>query len=135
MPVNKDVFIDTNVLIYLLSSDEIKTATAERLLQRGGTVSVQVLNELANVARRKLAMPWNEIREFVSVIRTLCIVTDLTESTQEKGIEIAERYQLSVYDSMILAAALENNCKTVFSEDLQSGLIVNKRLRVKSPFS
>lgn len=134
MPDSSKVFFDTNVLIYLLSSDDIKATKAEKLLEHGGVISVQVLNELTNVARRKLSMSWAEVREFVTVIQTLCIVNELTESTYETGCQIAERYQLSVYDAMIVASALESDCRTVWSEDMHSGLIIDKRLKVKNPF-
>ena len=54
------VFIDTNILLYLLSVDNDKADRAEMILRTGGLISVQVLNEMANVARRKLAMSWME---------------------------------------------------------------------------
>ncbi len=69
-----DRFFDTNVLLYLLSKDAAKADRAEALLASGGIVSVQVLNEFASVASRKLAMTISEIREFLSTIRAICIV-------------------------------------------------------------
>ena len=97
-------------------------------------ISVQVLNELTNVSRRKLSMSWNEVREFVSVLRAVCTVNALTDSTYEIGCQIAERHQLGVYDAMIVASALESDCSTVWSEDLNSGLVIAKRLQMKNPF-
>lgn len=134
MADSASVFFDSNVLIYLLSSDDIKASKAEKLLELGGVISVQVLNELTNVARRKLSMSGADVHEFVSVIRALCVVNKLAESTYETGCQIAERYQLSVYDAMIVASALESGCRTLWSEDLHSGLVIDKQLRVKNPF-
>ncbi len=94
------------VLIYHLSADAGKADQAETVTQQGGMISVQVLNEVANVARRKLAMSWEEINEVLSLIRILCPAEPLTVRTQEKGMSIAERYGLSIYDAMIVAAAL-----------------------------
>ena len=97
-----DIFFDTNVLLYLLSADATKANLAEELLKdQGGIVSVQVLNEFVNVATRKLAMSFAEVRN-TSALRTLCVVKPLEIETHELGLELAERYRYSIYDSMIL---------------------------------
>ena len=69
-----DSFFDTNVLLYLLSTDAAKADRSEALLMSGGVVSMQVLNEFASVATRKLAMTIPEIREILSTIRAVCVV-------------------------------------------------------------
>jgi predicted nucleic acid-binding protein len=127
-------FIDSNVLIYLLSADTTKADQAESVMKKGGLISVQVLNEVANVARRKLAMSWEEINEVLSLIRMLCPVEPLTVETHDKGMAIAERYGLSIYDAMIVAAALMGGCDTLFSEDMQDGLLIDNQLRICNPF-
>jgi len=95
---------------------------------------VQVLNELANVALRKLSMPWPEINEVLSLVRSVCPVEPLTVETHDGGRRVAERYQLSVYDSMIVAAALIAGCNTLYSEDMQDGLLIDKQLHILNPF-
>ena len=62
-------FFDTNVLIYLASNDAAKADRAEAVVREGGAVSVQVLNEIANVARRKMKLSWQETRLSVLVAR------------------------------------------------------------------
>jgi predicted nucleic acid-binding protein len=133
MPANKP-FIDTNVLIYLLSADAKKADRAEEIILVGGNVSVQVLNELANVALRQLAMPWPEINDVLSLIRSVCPVEPLTVDTHDRGCHVAERYKLSVYDSMIVAAALIAGCNTLYSEDMQDGLLIDNQVRILNPF-
>jgi predicted nucleic acid-binding protein len=128
-----DIFFDTNVLLYLLSADATKADRAEQLLTAGGLVSVQVLNEFASVAAGKLAMPLVEIREILSTIRAVCNVKPLDVETHELGLELAERYRYSIYDSMVLAAALRAGCSTVFSEDFQHGQKID-RLTIINPF-
>ncbi len=86
-------FFDTNVLLYLLSSDQAKADRAEALLAKGGVVSVQVLNEFASVATRKLGMTIPEVREALEVVRAVCRVVPLTEDTHDKGLVISERYR------------------------------------------
>ncbi len=127
-------FFDTNILLYLLSGDEAKADRAEKELSSGGVLSVQVLNEFAAVALRKLNMPIGEIREMLSAIRRVCNVVPLTDETHDLGLAIVERYALSIYDAMIVAAALLAGCKTLLSEDLQHGQTINRNLKIKNPF-
>ena len=133
MPASK-AFIDTNILLYLLSADADKADRAELIVRKGGLISVQVLNEMTNVARRKLAMPWREINEVLELIRSVCPVESLTIDTPVRGRRVAERYRLSVYDAMIVAAALLAGCETLHSEDMQDGLLIDNQLRIRNPF-
>lgn len=128
-------FIDTNVLIYLASADAAKAARVEALVAEGGTISVQVLNEVANVARRKMALGWLETRELLDLLRGLLAVVPLTVETHEAGLALAERHGLSVWDAMIVAAALGAGCDTLWSEDMHDGLVVDGRLRIANPFA
>jgi predicted nucleic acid-binding protein len=128
-------FIDTNVLLYLASGEPKKADQAEQVIARGGIVSVQVLNELANVLRRKLRLSWEETDQWLSTLRRLLTVVPLTIESHERGIHLAERYQLSVYDSMIVASAIEAGCHTLWTEDLQGGALFGESLRVLNPFS
>src|SRR5438128_10067001 len=98
-------FFDTNVLLYLVSGDDAKADRAEALIGAGGVISVQVLNEFASVASRKLAMPLPEIREVLSTVRTACTVEPLTVRTHDLALDLVERYHLSFYDGLIVAAA------------------------------
>ena len=135
MPETK-AFIDTNILLYLLSEDSNKANRAEVIIRAGGMISVLVLNEMANVARRKLVMSWwVEINELLSLIRSLCSIEPLTIETHDRGLFVAEHYKLSVYDAMIVATALLGECKTLYSEDMQDGLLIDNQLRICNPFS
>lgn len=128
-----DSFFDTNVLLYLLSKDAAKADRAEALLASGGVVSVQVLNEFASVASRKLAMTIPEIREFLSTIRTVCIVKPLDIETHELGLEMAERYRFTIYDGLIVAAAVLAGCVVLYTKDLQHGQLID-RLTIRNPY-
>jgi predicted nucleic acid-binding protein len=128
-----DAFFDTNVLLYLLSEEVAKADRVEELLKAGGIISVQVLNEFAAVAVRKLAMRVAEIKEILAIIRAVCSVHPLDVETHELGLELAERYRYSIYDSMIIASALRAGCLTVFSEDFQHGKKID-RLMIVDPF-
>jgi predicted nucleic acid-binding protein len=129
------VFIDTNILIYLLSDDPTKADQAERVVRLGGKVSVQVLNEMTNIMHRKIAMSWAEINEVIAIVQSLCKIEPLTLDVHNRGRSIAKRYGFSVYDSMIVASALLAGCKTLYSEDMQHGQVLEQQLRVCNPFS
>lgn len=127
-------FLDTNVLLYLLSGDVAKADRAESVVTAGGVVSVQVLNEFASVARRKLALAWPDIREVLTAVRAICPVVPLTLETHSRGLALAERYGFAVYDAMIAAAALDSGCDTLLTEDLQHGQSIEGSLTVRNPF-
>ena len=126
-------FFDTNVLIYL-NSDPEKAGRVRELLRRGGTISVQVLNEIANVTRRKLGFSWSETSEFLSLVRAALSTVPVTVAIHEAGLRLAERYHLSIYDGMIAAAALSAGCNTLWSEDMQDGLVIDRALTIVNPF-
>lgn len=128
-------FFDTNVVLYLLSADVVKANRAEELIALGGTLSVQVLNEFVAVASRKLRMPWSEIRDVLSQIRRVCAIEPITLETHDRALHIAERYGLSIYDALIVAAALLAGCKTLHSEDMQDGQVIEGTLRIRNPFN
>jgi predicted nucleic acid-binding protein len=129
-----DSFFDTSVLLYLLSDDPVRADRIETLLSAQGVISVQVLNEFAAVALRKLKMPLNEVREILDTIRAVCAIEPVTVETHDRGLAVFERYRFSLYDSMLVATALISGAKILYSEDLQNGQIIDDQLRVSNPF-
>ena len=128
------VFLDTNILLYLLSADPIKAGKAEDVVANGGIISVQVLNEFASVASRKLQMPLEDIQEILSQIRTICAVEPITVDIHDRGMQLAMQYSLSIYDAMIIAAALLAGCTTLYSEDMHDGQVIDQQLTIRNPF-
>jgi predicted nucleic acid-binding protein len=128
-------FVDTNVLLYLLSGDTAKADRAEALLRDRIVISVQVLGEFANVARRKLKLEWSAVAQSLLDIRRFSEVRPLTLETHERGIALARRHRLSVYDAMIAAAALDAGCQTLASEDFTAGQRFEQQLTVRNPFA
>ncbi len=128
-------FFDTNVLIYALGKNDPRASKAEQLLASGGIVSIQSLNEFVSVARRKLGMSWKEVNEFVDLICILCpdpVPTSL--DVQRGALAVAKKSGYSIYDALIVSAALEAGCETLYSEDLQDGQIINRQLTIRNPF-
>ncbi|MEX1198192.1 MAG: PIN domain-containing protein [Pseudohongiellaceae bacterium] len=128
-------FLDSNIILYLLSGNEYKALCSEQLLEQGGVISVQVLNEVTNVMRRKLAFEWREIDDFMGTCETLLEVRPLTLATHHLGRQLARRYHFSLYDSMIMASAIESGCDRLFTEDLQPGQVISKTLTILNPYA
>lgn len=127
-------FIDTNILVYAFSLDP-KAGTALAILAAGPGLAVQSCNEFALVGRRKLGLTWAEIG--VAITETLVLCGDpvpLTLALHHRGRRIAELHDLRLYDAMIVAAALETESDTLWSEDMHHGLVVAERLTIRNPF-
>jgi predicted nucleic acid-binding protein len=127
-----EIFFDTNVILYLLSEEAAKANRAEEIIASGGIISLQVLNEFAAVASRKLAMEFGEIREVLATVRAVCTIKPVDIETHELGLDLAQRYRFSVYDALIVAAALRAGCKILYTEDLRhnqriEGLTIRNR--------
>jgi len=126
-------FIDSNVVLYLFSSDTVKADRAESLLQSGGLISVQVLNEVAAVCLRKLKMTWEEIDAVLETLKSTCKVLPVTLASHEKAVGLAKRFQISLYDANIVATAILSGADTLFSEDMQNGMSMES-VTVVNPF-
>ena len=129
-----DSFFDTNVLVYIASGDATKADRAEAAIAAGGAISVQVLNELTSVARRKMQLSWPDTHAFLNMLRDLLTVHPLTVEVHETGLELAERYGFSTHDATIAASALHAGCDILWSEDMQHGMMLDEGLRIVDPF-
>ncbi|WP_321795530.1 PIN domain-containing protein [Burkholderia sp. BCC1988] len=128
-------FVDSNVVLSLLSEDETRANRAEALFLRRPTISVQVLNEVASVCSRKLRMPWREVGQFLEPIRSLCHVVPITVDTHDLARRLAERHRLSFYDACIVAAASIEGCEYLYTEDMHDGLSVEGGPELRNPFA
>ena len=128
-------FLDTNVLVYAFVDDP-RAAVAERLLAEGGDVSVQVLNEFANVARRKLGLDWRQVRDGLASIRALArTIHPIDLETHTHALSLAQRYGFSFYDALIVSSAIGGRCTLLYSEDMQDGMEIEGGLRIRNPFT
>jgi predicted nucleic acid-binding protein len=129
-------FFDTNVLIYAVAQDDPRNTRAEELLASGGVLSVQILNEFASVARRKILMSWSDVAEALNAFRVLCpSPLPVTIEMHEAALRIAEKHGYNIYDALVVSAALEAGCTTLYSEDLHDGQIVDGQLTIRNPFA
>jgi predicted nucleic acid-binding protein len=133
--MSAEVFFDTNILVYATTKGDARGAVAGELILAGGRISVQVLNEFANVASRKLKRSWTRIREdLLSFQAAIPDPVSLSPATHWSALTVAERDGLSFYDALIVASALEAGCTTLLSEDMQDGRVIDGRLTIRNPF-
>jgi predicted nucleic acid-binding protein len=126
-------FINSNVVLYLFSSDTVQADRAESLLQSGWLISVQVLNEVASVCLRKLKMTWEDIDAVLETLKSTCEVLPVTLASHEKAVGLAKWFQISLYDANIVATAILSGADTLFSEDMQNGMSMES-VTVVNPF-
>jgi predicted nucleic acid-binding protein len=132
------IFIDTNILIYRSFGSSIQKQKVQQILEQHNTnifISVQVLNEFVNASlKKKLFEKEAQLDEALKFFIAAFQFAPLAITTVIKAIEVRRKYKLSHYDSVIVATALENNCQILYSEDLQHGLLIDKKLKVINPF-
>ena len=114
-------FFDTNILIYA-HGDDARKLKALSYLEEGGAISVQVLNEFANVAQRKMGWTWDEIQAAIEdVVTFLDPVAELKIDDHRLALTLCKQHHISFYDALILAVALRLGCRSLISEDMQHG--------------
>jgi len=132
--MNAKPFLDTNIVVYAFSSNDSRNVKAEALLEAGGIISVQVLNEFVSVSRRKQRRNWNEVNDALGALKILLDPPQpLTLELHEAAVTIARDHGFPIYDGLIIAAALRAECAILYSEDFQHGLAIGP-LTICNPF-
>ena len=131
-------FLDTNVLIYSIDGkDPAKQVVAREIVVsavRGGgfLISAQVLNEFSNIALLKLKLSVEEVRKFVSFFSRIGVVS-LESRWTDAALLLKQRYETQFFDSLLLAAAQENGCDEILTEDLNDGQMYGS-VKAVNPF-
>ena len=128
------VFADTNLFIYAQAQDQDKAVRAIEIIQNSPVISTQVIDETVSVLIRKHNFLLSEAHEIAESLLDLCEVVAVDTSTLRKAIDLAKRYSLSHWDSLIVAAALLANCEKLYWEDMQHGQVFDDQLIVVNPF-
>lgn len=138
MEDKRAVFLDTNVLVYAVYGTSRQRQQISALIMpytASAIVSTQVLKEFANVSiKKKLHKTLPELKEHLRLIQQSFKVFDISYKTVISAVDLADKHQYSFYDSLIIAAALENKCNILFSEDLQHGQNIGNKLKIVNPF-
>ncbi|GHT07997.1 ribonuclease VapC [Bacteroidia bacterium] len=127
--------VDTNIIVYLRSTDyPEKSRKANELLDHSPVVSVQVVSEYLNVTKRLFKYPKQKIMEICLADLDGCLIQPVTYATLQRAKNLIDRYDFQIFDGIVVASALEAGCNTLYSEDLQHGLMVEKQLKIVNPF-
>ena len=129
-------FVDTNVLIYAFTSDEPdKQAIALKYIDAClPVISTQVLKEFSNVLIKRGGVGQEIVKNTINEIINIAIVINEEPTLILNAIDMHGRYNFSFYDSLIIAAAAEAQCKVLLSEDLHDGLVIEGKLSIVNPF-
>lgn len=130
------VFLDTNILIYAYSGTEPdKRDIALTILEEHIIViSIQVLNEFIWIMNRKYGISFEKLQILSDIFWRRFDVALLRKSSVDKALSVANQYKYSYWDSLIIASALENKCKILYTEDMQDGQIIEGKLKIENPF-
>lgn len=130
------VFLDSNLLIYAHTNlDAPKQAIIQQIIQDQNTfISTQVMKETANVLFRKFKFNWNDITLVLGELKQNNQLHINTDIEIERACKITDRYKFSFYDSLIIASALESQCKILYSEDMHDGQVIENILTINNPF-
>jgi predicted nucleic acid-binding protein len=131
-------FIDTNVLVYAEASDEpLKQQAALALIKRlyennEGVLSTQILQEYCNVALKKLRLPTTHIRAQLDLYEQFEVV-QVTPAIIRAGLDLQQTRSVSFFDSIVLASAHAAGCNVIWSEDMNTGEVINC-MQITNPF-
>jgi len=135
------VFFDSNLWIYLFltSSDHYditkKTKVKDLLKDYPDVViSNQVLNEISNVLLRKYKIDKDTVEKHLRKLLNIVELYLLDDNNTFDALSLLKQYNLSFYDALIISAAIDANCDTLFSEDMQDGLEIENKLTIINPF-
>jgi predicted nucleic acid-binding protein len=127
-------FLDSNIILYTLDTDDHKQDIALKLLAEGCFISTQVLSEVANVMLRKLGYGIEETRATLQQLNSTCHVHVVQAKTISLALDVRQRYGFSYFDSLIVSAAQEAGCERLYTEDLQDGQLLDSGLKIANPF-
>lgn len=97
-------------------------------------ISTQVLSEVSNTLSKKFKLNYNDIANVLTEIQATFQIITVKPQTIEEALKLAQIYRFSYYDSLIIAAALEQSCQILYSEDMQHQQIINQQLTILNPF-
>jgi predicted nucleic acid-binding protein len=131
---NKRFALDTNILIYLEGNDTVKRRVSEDLLSSAPVIPSQVVTEFLNVTRRLRNISKLQAMNEAAALFADSKIAPIQNATIDLAIKLIQKYDFQLFDSLIVASALEADCDILYTEDMKHGLLVNKKLQIINPF-
>ena len=137
-----NVFVDSNLWIYAFIEVKEKEEKRNKILsfleelnQNSSIhISIQVINEFHWTSKRKYKLEDKIIKNKVNAITEIVEIHGINFRNYQYAQQLREKYSLSFWDSLIVSSALFSNCKTLYSEDMQNGLVIENHLKIINPF-
>jgi predicted nucleic acid-binding protein len=135
--MNDSAFIDTNVFIYLYSEDEMEKQKISQIAidKYDCVISTQVLNEFSNVCLSKLKKPTEEVELAIDEMTEQCVLLTLEKETIKLALKIHKEFEYNYFDCLMIASALNSDCKYLITEDLSDGQIIYDKLTIVNIYS
>jgi predicted nucleic acid-binding protein len=133
----KTYFLDSNIWIYAFANnqDPRKQAIAANLIDSPGVIiSTQVINEVNVNLIKKSAFTEAQIQQLIDSFYQGCQVIEFDRSLLTMASDLRTRYLISYWDSLIVASAITSGTSTIYTEDMQNGLVINQQLQIVNPF-
>jgi len=128
------IFIDSNILVYLIDKNSEKMEKVISIVNSECMISTQVVSENLNVCLKKLKLSYTDSIKHANELLEKFVIKLIFPSTFEIAFFVLEKYKFSLWDSLIIASALENNCNILYSEDMQHSQLIEGKLKVINPF-
>jgi predicted nucleic acid-binding protein len=128
-----NIFLDTNILIYLFSNDILKKEISKELLRKKPNISIQVCNEVSNILMKKYKFSPQEVKNILKEILKNTTLNQIDNNTIFDALDIKDRYNFSYYDSLILSSAKNLDCNILYSENMQNNQQIDN-LTIINPF-
>ena len=131
------IALDTNILIYNhFLENERKRAISQELLLKSPFISTQTISEYLNTMKRllKSVATKADLMDLCAEWMSQCVICPIDIATVKLAKQLIQRYDFQLFDSIIVASALEADCEILYSEDMQHNMKVNKQLKIFNPF-
>ncbi len=129
------ITLDSNILIYAFAqNDDFRKNIAKDIIAKCNIISIQAINETSYVLLKKYNFPKEQLEQVILFLKEQFVISSLTTNTLDQTIVLCKKYNFSFWDSMMIAAALDNHCSVIYTEDLNHDQLIEKRLRIVNPF-
>lgn len=129
------ITLDSNILIYAFANnDDSRKSIAKEIIAKCNIISLQAVNETVYVLLKKFHFQKEQLDPVLQFLKEQFIISSITSNTLDQTILLCKKYNFSFWDSMMIAAALDNHCSVIYTEDLNNNQMIEDRLRIVNPF-
>jgi predicted nucleic acid-binding protein len=129
------ITLDSNILIYAFAdNNDFRKSISKDIVAKCDIISIQAVNETSYILLKKFKLPKEQLEQVIKFIKDQFIISNLTTNILDQTIMLCKKYNFSFWDSMMIAAALDNHCSIIYTEDLSHDQFIENRLRIVNPF-